>query len=82
MASDDDPTIRRAVTGAGYDGKWRAEILEFVLPWFNHDAARARTWMREHTIPSFGATADKLIADGRGERVLQYLKRIDQGGYA
>ena len=82
MASDDDPSLRRAVTEPGYDGKWRAEIFEFILPWVNYDPARARAWMREHTIPSLGATADELIADGRGELVLRYLNRIDQGGYA
>ena len=82
MASDDDPSLRRAVTEPGYDGKWRAEIFEFILPWVNYDPARARAWMREHTIPSLGATADELIADGRGELVLRYLHRIDQGGYA
>ena len=81
MERDDDPALRRAVTDALYEGMWRAEIREIVLPWFNGDAARARAWMREHRFPSFGATANDLIADGRGERVLQYLKRIEEGGY-
>jgi hypothetical protein len=38
--------------------------------------------MREQPIPGFGATAEELIAEGRGESVLRFLERIEDGGYA
>lgn len=66
MARDDDPALWRAVKEALCEDMWRSEVGEFVRPWFNGDAVRARAWMREQKIPSFGATANELIADGRG----------------
>ena len=60
---------------------WREEIVAILAPWAG-DRERALAWMREHVIPSFGATAEDLIEQGRGEAVLRHLQRISDGGYA
>ncbi len=46
-------------------------------------ALDADRWFRSEPLPGFdGATADKLVREGRAEDVHAYLDRIMAGGYA
>ena len=81
MGQERDPSIEWAVEDPLTKKLWRDTIIAKLTPWAG-DRDSARSWMREQPIPGFGATAEELIAEGRGESVLRFLERIEDGGYA
>ena len=60
----------------------REQILKAMRPWCEN-RGRCLQWYHSHPLPSFsGRTAQQLVTEGRGESVMQYLRRIEVGGYA
>jgi len=59
-----------------------ARILHCVEPWTG-STGEAFSWYTSERLPSFGGrTAAQLVREGRASAVIDYLARIDQGGYA
>lgn len=59
-----------------------AKIIDCITPWcVNTD--QACEWYRIKAIPSFGdATAMDLVKQNKGRAVLEYLERINEGGFS
>lgn len=81
MGRDRDPSIGGTAKDPLTTKLCRDMIIAKLTPWAG-DRERGRSWMREQPIPGFGATAEELIAEGRGDSVLRFLERIEDGGYA
>jgi hypothetical protein len=76
-----DPEIPEEV-GRGIDDQAavKAEIQRLVLRWAGSEGV-ALDWL-SRLCPGLGASPQELIVSGRGELVLQHLRRIGDGGYA
>lgn len=57
-------------------------VLEKIEPWAG-SRQEALKWYRTHTIAALGGfTAQELVERGRTGEVLEYLRHIQNGGYA
>ncbi len=57
-------------------------ILNRITPWCG-SIHQAYAWFRSESLPSFGGlTAEELVKDGMADKVMHYLARTSQGGYA
>ncbi len=56
------------------------EILVKMEPLMG-SANSAFTWYRSELLPSFGASAEQLVKEGRAISVCRYIERMTAGGY-
>ena len=64
--------------------RWRqlVDVLGCTAPWAG-TLAMAWAHFRSYPIPAFGGlTAEALLASGRADELLQYVRHIELGGYA
>ena len=58
------------------------KIIEQVIPWCEN-TNQAYEWYRNESLTSFNdLTAMTLINQGKTDAVVQYLERIDKGGFS
>ena len=57
-------------------------IINRVIPWAGSQF-QAYAWYRSEPLPSFGdLTAETLVKQGHSDKVMAYLDRIAEGGFA
>jgi len=60
----------------------RVKIIEHVIPWCKN-TTQAYEWYRHESLTSFNdLTAMALINQGKTDALVQYLERIDKGGFS
>ena len=58
------------------------DIIDKIIPWCEN-FKNAYSWYRSEPLPSFGQlTAMELVKQGKVYAVIQYLDRIDRGGFS
>ena len=57
------------------------EILNF-LDEHGSPPLAAYAWFRSSKLPGFGSTPEELVREGHAAWVMEYLKRVSEGGYA